>query len=126
ILTSPSRMKSARAISPPCVKQTAAIMSRCWRLLGHRLITSGVFMALDFSYNFNTHQLSFSWTRSALSWLGFSFVAFGLAMLSAPWWQPILISILVKANLVVNEENSWQVPTLSIVFGLGCIACKYF
>lgn len=83
-------------------------------------------MAIDISHDPSTGQWNLSYKRHVFIALGLLLVASGLATLSGPWWQAIVVALLGKAGVVVNDKYQWALAAAQIVPGFGLLAYKHF
>jgi hypothetical protein len=83
-------------------------------------------MAIDISHDPSTGRWSFSYKRHVFVALGLLLVTSGLATLSGPWWQAILVAVLGKVGVVVDDKYQWMLAAAQIVPGLGLLAYKHF
>ncbi|WP_017760614.1 hypothetical protein [Pseudacidovorax intermedius] len=83
-------------------------------------------MAIDISHDPSTGRWSFSYKRHVFIALGLVLVTSGLATLSGPWWQAILVAVLGNVGIVVNDKYQWILALAQIVSGLGLLAYKHF
>lgn len=83
-------------------------------------------MAIDISHDPSTGRWGFSYKRHVFVALGLVLVTSGLATLSGPWWQAILVAVLGKVGVVVDDKYQWMLAAAQIVPGLGLLAYKHF
>lgn len=83
-------------------------------------------MDINFSHDPNSGRWQLSFKRHIFVSLGIFLITSGLATLSGPWWQGILVALLGKAGVLVDDKYQWVIATTQIIFGLGLLAYKYF
>lgn len=83
-------------------------------------------MAIDISHDPSTGRWSVSYKRYVFTALGLLLVASGLATLSGPWWQAIVVALLGKTGVVVVDKHQWAFATVPIVSGLGLLVYKHY
>lgn len=81
-------------------------------------------MPLEFTYN--KGRLHFSYTRHLLGAVGSFFICAGLAALFEPWWQPILLAALNKADSSINVGTNYVIALILIFIGIGIFLFKHF
>lgn len=83
-------------------------------------------MAIDISHDPSTGRWNLSYKRHVFIGLGLLLMASGLATLSGPWWQAIVVALLGRAGVVVDDKYPWTLAAAQIVPGLGMLAYKHF
>lgn len=83
-------------------------------------------MSIELSHDASTSSWSLSYKRHVFVALGLLLVGSGLATLTGPWWQGVLIALLGKVSVVVNDDFQWLLATAQILPGLGFLAYKHF
>lgn len=83
-------------------------------------------MSIELSHNASTGNWSVSFKRNIFVALGLLLVGGGLATLTGPWWQSILIALLDKVGIVVDDNYQWQLAVAQILPGVGLLAYKHF
>lgn len=83
-------------------------------------------MSIEISRDGKSGSWSLSFKRNVFVALGLLFVTSGLATFSGPWWQGILIAVLEKADIVVEDSYQWLLGTVQVLVGISFIAYKHF
>lgn len=83
-------------------------------------------MAIDISHDPSTGRWNLSYKRHVFTALGLLLMASGLATLSGPWWQTIVVALLGTAGVVGDDKYQWAPAAVQIVLGFGLLAYKHF
>lgn len=83
-------------------------------------------MTIEVTRDGKSGTWSFSYKRHVLVAVGLLFIGAGLATLTGPWWQSILVAFLGKAGITVQESYQWLAGVVMVLIGLGFVGCKYF
>lgn len=83
-------------------------------------------MSIELTRDAKTGYWSFSFKRHIFVALGLLLVASGLATLSVPWWQEILVALLGEVKVVVIDTYQWVIGGLEVLAGLALLAYKHF
>ena len=83
-------------------------------------------MSIELTRDAKSGRWSLSFQRHIFVALGLLFVGSGLAIFSGPWWQGILVALLVKVNVVVNDAYQWVIGGTQVLAGLALLAYKHF
>lgn len=83
-------------------------------------------MSIQISHDTKSGRWTFSYSRHVFVAVGSAFLLTGLAALAAPWWLPLLLAGLGRANITIDGGVNLWVAIPLIVIGLGFLAVKYF
>lgn len=83
-------------------------------------------MAIDISHDQKTGRWNLSYKRDVFIALGLVLVVSGLATLSGPWWEAIVVALLGKAGVSVTDKYQWILAIAQIGPGLCLLAFKHF
>jgi hypothetical protein len=83
-------------------------------------------MSIELKHNSITGQWSLTYKRHIFVGVGFLLLASGLATLSGPWWEGILLAALNKAGITIASQYQWQIAIGQIILGIGALCYKYF
>lgn len=83
-------------------------------------------MSIQISHDTKSGRWTFSYSRHVFVAVGSAFLLTGLAALISPWWLPVLLAGLGRANITVDDGVNFWVAIPLIVIGLGFLAVKYF
>ena len=82
-------------------------------------------MSIQISHDPKSGRWTFSYSRHVFVVVGSAFLLTGLAALISPWWLPLLLAILGRANITVDGAVNFWVAIPLITLGIGILAVKY-
>lgn len=83
-------------------------------------------LSLSVEITHENGRFHFKYTKHLLVVIGTVFLIAGVAGLQGPWWQSILVALLNKADLHVDDRTNYAVSGILTVTGLAILLCKYF
>lgn len=83
-------------------------------------------MSIEISRDGKSGSWSLSLKRNVFVALGLLFVTSGLATFSGPWWQGIMVAVLEKADIVVDDSYQWLLGIIQVLVGLLFVGYKHF
>lgn len=83
-------------------------------------------MSIEISRDGKSGSWSLSLKRNVFVALGLLFVTSGLATFSGPWWQGILVAILEKVDIVVDNSYQWLLGTIKVLIVYRSIKNEHF
>lgn len=83
-------------------------------------------MNIEISHDKNSGRFSVSFKRHALVALALTLVSGGIAMMTGPWWQPLVVGLIEHADIEINTTSQWILGPALIAMGVGLIFFKHF
>lgn len=83
-------------------------------------------MAIEISHDGKTKKWSASYKSHAFVSVGKIFITVGLAMLTGPWWAPIVFAVLEMENIPASSTGQAITGIVLVLIGLALVWYKYY